>query len=102
MSEQSYSLVVLYQCPEQYQGVHFFRVPSNHPNLPGLRLAANNKVILNFNHASKEDEEAILNTFYPKECEEPCVFESFRVDSWHIQEPVNETIMIGIGLLYKR
>lgn len=89
MSEKAYSLVILIEFPEQ---VYLFRVPSDHPSLPGLRLAAKNKAMVNYGDPSKEDQDAILSTFYPS------ILESFKVDSWHIQDSVNETIMVGMGL----
>lgn len=100
MSEKAYSLVILIEFPEQ---VYLFRVPSDHPSLPGLRLAAKNKAMVNYGDPSKEDQDAILSTFYPENKDDLCdtlpsILESFKVDSWHIQDSVNETIMVGMGI----
>jgi hypothetical protein len=94
-----FSLVILWEVPES---VFFFRVPSDHPLLPSLRTAAKKRACVNDTDCSKKDTKVILEAFYGGDEGDMALspLHPFRVpnDPWYIQEPSDETIMLGFAL----
>ena len=94
-----FSLVILWEIPEN---VVFFRVPSDHPLLPPLRTAAKKKACVNYPTPSEEDTKVILDAFYGGDLGdmELSPLRPFRVpnDPWLLEEPSDETIMLGFAL----
>jgi hypothetical protein len=92
-SGPGFSLIVFWAPPEE---VSLYRVPSDHPSLPALRVAAGRKAVVNTVRVDSADADTICQYLSPEEGDAP--LKEFKVSDWALPGPFTEVIMVGFAM----
>ena len=92
-----YVLVILWECPDD---VKFYRVKEREhsASIKKLREASKAQAMVNIVGCTEEHTKLICDVFWPEDGSSPCIFEKDRIEGWHVEDPVDEVIMVGFGL----